>query len=195
MSNDIDKLIAGRIAIDEYIEACRIKGCKSPADSNRMISTLADIGFDTASFYDFNFDQNLKEVDRSYRFRRWDNPEAPALCDSCVGRFTLPCYSNIGDCSVSGIDMVYAFDKHTPDDLWKKEQEEESARTGAIPAFFAKPFCFFMMQQIVYPPEQYCTGVAVKILEPRFDVLWGMENYKIYEIGNTIFLRAMENKV
>lgn len=178
--NDIEKVIYGRSAIEEYRRIVSIKGTKGTFDVVKLNKKMKDINMSIEEFNDFNLNMNLQEADRCYRFRRKDNFETPAICDSCIGRMTHNCYTIL----CGNPDQVYNYIDYTPNSLIVKEQVDYAQNLNIEIPYLLTPMAGFMNHKLFSSLNQICIGFGHKIIEPEFNLFWGME--EILKIGEKL---------
>lgn len=132
----------------------------------------------------------LKEVDRCYRFRSINNIENVGICDGCIGRCKVTCYSkdvlNFLNCPEEvGADYFNEFKKYTPNSLMIKEQIDEIERLNITPLHIEEPISFYLGYSFGMTFPNFCVFKCHKINEPDFDLTWGMEVH--IEFGKIIY--------
>jgi hypothetical protein len=181
MITDIEKLLYCRQAVDDYRYAIEFKGRTVEADVVRMKGQLQAAGFlEIDEFFTFNFIENLREVDRCYRFRMVDNHDKPAVCDSCAGRSVVMCIQSCSGGTGIGLPWFSDFLKHTPESEMIAEQQAAADAAGEAIQFPVAPIGYFLCISVGATFPGYCIGCYHQVAAPGFDVFWGMDSYMRY---------------
>jgi len=201
--NDIEKLIYGREAINEYVNNIKIKGVKAEKDIKKLNQALENIGMDKTTFTLFNMQQNFREIDRCFRFRKIDNPNEVALCDNCEGRCKTQCHNPLpehrfeyfGGCMNDYNTYYQNFDYLVPNSLIMKEQMDKCSELGIDPKtiHILRPTSLILTHDFGFTWPNFCVGYGHQIEEPRFDIFWKMD--EIIKFGHKIYSFMVDSKI
>jgi hypothetical protein len=165
---NISILLQGRKIVDDYNIKVKRYG-DLPYLIEKVENDLSSLEFTLATFLQFDQNMVLYEIDECYRIRRKDNPDAPALCDECIGR-APKCYLGVEANCFQGKASIPPMNESKI----AKEYIDASIAVDFDYMSHPEPSGIRLLQFLDFAnglPND-CFGFFRKIKEPRFELFW-----------------------